>query len=941
MTRLPTTARCPSRVLGCAGVALALLGPGQLAVAGPPASEKVDDPFAPCVEQLQAGHGGDSAKKGAPYYCIYGAARTSGDHERGILLLQAELQRDPGNPWAHDNLAALLSDSGEPKMTEHFEAAILGYAERGEQSSQVWALLSFADNQARVDLDAAGRLLVQARAVAQDLGDADLIAISDVQWARQLSRRGESTAEALRLVRNAEPTVMAQRYYQPRLALFHTKSWLLQSIGRPGEAAEVLEQSIAANLSVKDYYIAAKSTVSLATLLSANPARYSSATVTEMARKGLRMATEYSNRYAQAEAHCLLADMRADDPSQHYQRCHDLYLAVDAPAGVAVALEGMALVSFAHDEPLAFRLLQEAAAITRARGGNALNPAITKTLLLWEGGHDEMAQAASMTLLDDAEHVLSRQRNPLTRAAVLAQWSSVNYAIADRIVNADGAEPGPQAIERTLEVVERMRARVLIERIDGGESSGDGPLAQKHHFAVARISKIQRQLLHDDLLDEQRANLLVDLQSAEREEVALSDARMAADPQLSGLRNVQPPTLEELQRVLDPDQAILSFQLATPLHRAAPQPWPVRSSLIVITKTDARAFPLPPREKLAPLIDLLSGLFEARDGSEAVTAAGLYRSLFADGLAMLPDDVQRLVIVADGPVHRLPIAALRSDPTGAPLVARYSLTSVPSLRLWLRLRLDSATPPASALVFADPELRQRDTEYAGASPEAETLGPLPYARREATEIAERLGSRTQLHIGASATEAAFKTARLAEFGVVHFASHARLDAANPERAAIVLASGSDDEDGLLQTREIARLSMPGAVVVLASCSSGSGVVVGGEGPIGLARAFFIAGARSVVASLWRVRDDEGRAFFVAFYGHLERGESVSASVRAAQDDLRRAGAPAAAWAGFVVLGDGDYAPLPKQPIPPGWFVLAALAVLAAGYAGLRLHVRAR
>ncbi|MBL4685170.1 MAG: hypothetical protein JKY37_11315, partial [Nannocystaceae bacterium] len=395
MTRPPTTAHCPPWILGCASLTLALLGSAQLALAGPPASETDDDPFAPCIEQLQAGDDGDSAKKGSPYYCIYGAARTSGDHGRGIQLLQAELKRDPGNPWAHDNLAALLSDSGEPKMLEHFEAAILGYAERGEQSSQVWALLSFADNRARVDLDAAGRLLVQARAVAKELGDADLIAISDVQWARQLSRRGEDIAEALRLVRDAEPTVMAQRYYQPRLVLLHTKSLLLQSLGRPGEAAEVLEQSIAANLRVKDYYVAAKSTVSLATLLSGNPARYSGATVTEMARKGLSMATEYSNRYAQAQAHCLLADMRADDPSEHYQRCHDLHVAVDAPTGVAGALEGMAIVAFAHDEALAFRHLEKAAAITRARGGNSLYPAITKVLLLWEGGHDEAAMAAS------------------------------------------------------------------------------------------------------------------------------------------------------------------------------------------------------------------------------------------------------------------------------------------------------------------------------------------------------------------------------------------------------------------------------------------------------------------------------------------------------------------------------------------------------------------
>jgi len=941
MTRLHA-ARRTGRSLRYAGFVLGLLAPAHTARAGPPAIAKVD-PFATCIEQLRAVANSD-ANKGAPYYCIYGAARTSGDHDRGIALLEAELVRDPGNPWAHDNLAALLMDSGGPAVVEHYEAAVSGYAARGESVAQFWALLSFADNQARVNLDAADPLLLQARGVAADIGDPNLIAMSDVQWARQLSRRGENIAEALRLVRNAEPTVMGQRLYQPRLALLHTKSVLLRSIGRPSEAAEVLEQIIAANEGVNDHYIAAKSTIALATLLSANRTQYSSAAVIEMARKGLKLATRYGNRYAQAAAHCLLGDMRADDPLEHYQQCHDIWVALDGPVGVAGALGGKALLNFSHDEALALRQLDEAAAIARARGGESLIPAITRALLLWEGGHNEAALAASMTLLDDAEQIYFRQRNPLTRAQVLARWSSVNYAVADRVLHASGEPPAAPAIDLTLAVMERMRARVLIERLDAGEAENDTERAGQglqaaHRIAVDQITQIQRRLLHDDLQDEQRASLLTDLSAAERQEVALSDARIAADPRLAGLRSVEAPTLAALQRVLEPDQAILSYQLATPLHREAPEPWPVTSSLIVITKNDTQAFPLPPREELAPLIDLFAGLFEARDGSEVAPAVGLYHSLFADGLASLPDEVTRLVVVADGPVHRLPIAALRSGPTQPPLVARYSITTVPSLRLWLRLRQDLPTPGGAALVFADPQLPQPD----GDSPPsmAEGLGPLPHARREAAEVARRLGDRTQVHVGAAATEAAFKSAEMADFSVMHFASHAWLDSANPERAAIVLASGNASEDGLLQTREIARLSMPGAVVVLAACSSGSGVVVGGEGPVGLARAFFIAGARSVVASLWRVRDDEGQAFFGAFYEHLARGMSVSTAVRAAQDDRRMAGAPAAAWAGFVVLGDGDYAPLPTTPMPLGWFVLAAVAVLGTGYLGLRLRARAR
>ena len=78
----------------------------------------------------------------------------------------------------------------------------------------------------------------------------------------------------------------------------------------------------------------------------------------------------------------------------------------------------------------------------------------------------------------------------------------------------------------------------------------------------------------------------------------------------------------------------------------------------------------------------------------------------------------------------------------------------------------------------------------------------------------------------------------------------------------------------------------------------------------LARAFFQAGAHTVVASLWRLRDDEAADFFDRFYRHLGKGAGVAAALQDAQRELIAKGAPAAAWAGLVVLGDGDLVPLP-------------------------------
>ncbi|HEX6861419.1 MAG TPA: CHAT domain-containing protein, partial [Thermoanaerobaculia bacterium] len=102
-----------------------------------------------------------------------------------------------------------------------------------------------------------------------------------------------------------------------------------------------------------------------------------------------------------------------------------------------------------------------------------------------------------------------------------------------------------------------------------------------------------------------------------------------------------------------------------------------------------------------------------------------------------------------------------------------------------------------------------------------------------------------------------------------------------------------------------------------------------------------AGAHTVVASLWPLRDDDGAALFDRFYEHLGQGKSVAAALHAAQKDRIEAGAPAAAWAGIVVLGDGDVVPLPggrKRSTLP--WALAAGALVALGV-GVGVFLRKR
>ena len=912
---------------------VALAGP-RLAAAAPPQPDPMDE----CRAQIEA-----DANRGEGFWCAYGVARLHNRFDDALALIEEVLERDPTNPWAHDNLAGMLVDTGQPGADDHYERAVEGYAERDDLSGEIWVRMSYADYLSHDDLDAARHQLHRARERAQALGDETLIAISSVEWARNQWRRGEDIADALRLLRKAEPIVLAQKYYQPRLTLLHTKSRLLAQVGRDAEAIETLETAIELSKKVGDDYVAATTLMALVTVVTAHPDLPVPEAYPDPAstlRTALELAEKAGNPHGVSGAHCMLGGFRADDPREHYEQCLSIARKIGDPGGEARALQDLALLDGPERIDAALVRLDQAMDLMRSHGGDRLDVVLTRALLLWDAGRHESALATSLSVLDGAEALFSRQLNPLTRAEVLGQWSAAHYVIADRILASTGVEPTPEGIDLALRVVERLRTRVLIERMDAVSPTPEGPLADSHREAVRRITALQRRLLEEDLDGEGRKVVLDALDDAEHDESALADEIVRSDPQLSQLHGDPPPTLAQIQAALGPDEAVLSFQLPTLLNRGAPEPWPVDASLFVITKQRARSIPIPERRTVEPLVDLFAGLFEARDGSEVRPAAGLYRDLVAPAIDGLPPEIDRLVVVPDGPLHRMPFAALRAGPSQPPLAERFALTITPSLRLWLRLR-EREPVRGGALVFADPELPRlnpdAEPERAWALSLAEGLGPLPHARAEAEAVARRLGPSTELHVGAAATEADVKAADLEQFAVLHFASHALLDDTKPERAAIVLAPGSDAEDGLLQSREIRRLPLAGAVVVLASCRSGSGTVVGGEGPIGLGRAFFLAGARTVVASLWRVRDDDSEAFFAAFYRHLDRGLSVSEAVQAAQNDRRAAGADAAAWAGFVVLGDGGHVPFPANPthVPLGWVLLTLLAVAAGTWTGLR------
>jgi CHAT domain-containing protein len=126
------------------------------------------------------------------------------------------------------------------------------------------------------------------------------------------------------------------------------------------------------------------------------------------------------------------------------------------------------------------------------------------------------------------------------------------------------------------------------------------------------------------------------------------------------------------------------------------------------------------------------------------------------------------------------------------------------------------------------------------------------------------------------------------------------------------SSDADVEDGILTAEEIAGLDLSGAQwAVLSACDTGRGDWQAGEGVLGLRRAFQVAGARTVILSLWPVLDTVTSKWMTELYRRkwASHGTTTAAAVRAANRTLlaeRRASGASTHplyWSGFIATGD--------------------------------------
>ena len=360
------------------------------------------------------------------------------------------------------------------------------------------------------------------------------------------------------------------------------------------------------------------------------------------------------------------------------------------------------------------------------------------------------------------------------------------------------------------------------------------------------------------------------------------------------------------------------------------------TTVFVATFSDYTTLTLAAEDSLAPVIARFSAMLESGDDASAL-GRQLGAVLIEPLLNLWPASTRRLVIVPDGPLHRLPFDALiLAD--GRHVVERFAVSYAPSATAAVALWGRRGPTPAVALVMADPRFAG-ETAPAAAGADAfrgavAGRGALPRLRgsaREARAVARYAATATVRRRG-DASEAWLKRAPLDAYGVVHFATHALVDQGSMINTALALAPG-DGEDGFLNAGELLGLRLQADLVVLSACRTAGGVLVQGEGIQGLANPLLVVGARAVAATWWPISDQASIAFVDDFYRALASGRAAGDALREAKIAALRRGAPEREWAAFSIIGDATVRPqlrLPTSTLSAAALAAIALAVVAVG-----------
>ena len=472
--------------------------------------------------------------------------------------------------------------------------------------------------------------------------------------------------------------------------------------------------------------------------------------------------------------------------------------------------------------------------------------------------------------------------SPLVRARYFASRADVYAQLLGALV--DEGDAG-----EAFTVAEEMKARALDDYLSGEDDRAGWSEPEKARLRALNetIVALNRRIITASGTAEAEAK---------RE---LRAARAALDDFTEEVATRHPAAAA--QAVVDPSHFVSTHRHSLVVEYAV-----LPHSIIAFVMRDGRIASrrIPARtEEVERLASSFARRIEQRDFRYERDARALYDALLRP-IEPLVGTTKPLTIVPDAFLWRVPFDALiRRD--GRFVVAERAIGYAPSITMLARSEKRRAVHPKKTLLaLGDPQVTA-STRRKAATYRNLAVGALPEAEREVRTLSDLYGRRDSTVLTREeAREAVFK--QLAgRYRILHVATHGIVDDQSPQYSALVLArSPSDDEDGLLEMREIRDLHLHADLVVLSACDTAGGKLVAGEGVIGLSWAFLTAGCPTTVVSQWKADSRSTEELMIEFHRHLLAGDAKAEALREAKLTLMRAPEHAHPfyWALFVVLG---------------------------------------
>ena len=552
---------------------------------------------------------------------------------------------------------------------------------------------------------------------------------------------------------------------------------------------------------------------------------------------------------------------------------------------------------------------------SRLRNGNSLWEAYLELANAYnKKGQVELAILNYKNSIDIIENIRSKLALEEYKAGFLGSDKRLDsyYKLIDLLIKT--RHHNESLLKEAFNFYERAKARAFLDSIEISKialnESVDQKLRYREMEIMTEISNLYTRLLNPELTEEQRKQIFEKLDSIEQELEAIRREMRASNPAYVNLQYPQFITVEEAQKKLIPRNTVIIAYLLTS----------EASYAFALTRKSFKVFALPSAREIRERIKNYLALLCDPATKDFSSGSDLFRLLIEPALTA---GIKRIIIIPDDILHFFPFETLRRQKKGQSgwLIEDYSFSYAPSLTSLKELKerkgKNTFRRNQYLLAVGHPAFEINGN---GFNPDSQIvlksffepgfnliLDKLQFSLQEIETIASYFPSKKRkILVSQEASEEKLKATDLTQYHIIHFATHCIIDDKKPARTSIVLRLDQDpQEDGLLQVREIFNLRLKADLVTLSACQTGSGAFIKGEGIDGLNRAFFYAGASSLLLSLWSVNDQATAQLMARFYYHLKAHLSIERALQKTKLELINSDVLSHPyyWAGFIAHGD--------------------------------------